>query len=122
MSLAGRVRLRGSVVDVYRPSYQRTADGNYKIGTWNDPIYADLKILLQPVSDEIVQKIFGGSALVRDRGFVAEPGCDIRAQDVVVVKTGRHAGKAFRVEDPRPQLGRRLEHLELALVSTTERP
>lgn len=119
MSLAGLIRRRGSRATVYRPTGGRNADGSATVTAWA-AVQTDLPVLLEGLTDELAQRLFGTREVIRDRGFVLGLP-DLRPGDGLVVTAGRRVGQRFRVEEPLAyDAGSRLAHLEVALVSTTE--
>lgn len=119
MSLAGLIRTKGYWCDVYRPTWGRNADGTPKVTGYGTAVLSESKVFLDGITDELVQKVFGGSPLVDTRGFM-EGAPDVRDEDRIKLTSGPLQGRVFRVEAQRPQYGRRAPHLELALESTTE--
>lgn len=118
MSLAGRIRFHGSVATIYRPTWTRNNDGTDGISGY-PTVAAGVRILLEPITDEVVQKVFGASSKVTERGWI-DGLPDYRAEDRVKVTEGRRTGTVFRIEAVRPNDGRRGGHLELALEKTIE--
>jgi len=104
---------------VYRPTYSSQADGSQRVTGWTLSM-SKLPAILEGVSDDLVQKVYGASQAVKDRALVpndypVEPG------DGIVVTSGKRAGEMFRVVDVRrnDQSGAN-PHLDVALISTTE--
>ncbi len=120
MSLAGTAQVHGSRATWYRPSgYTRTDDGGRKVTSWT-ALETDVALRIEPITFELVQKVFGASDLVRDRGYV--PGDrGFQPGDALVITAGSRSGRKYRVETPLLYPGNlRTAHAELALVETTE--
>lgn len=122
VSLAGRIATRGSSVTVYRPQYGENTDRSRTITGYTVVSATGLKMLLEPITDELVQKVFGGSELVTERGYLMPVTADVKKDDRIKVEAGRRAGSRFVVDGARPNDSGspRTAHLDLALVSTTE--
>lgn len=119
VSVTALVRRRGSTATHYRGTENRNTDGSKGAMTWAS-VTSDVRVLLEPVTDVLAQKLWGGSRVIRDRGFVAGD-AGVRPGDALVVTAGRRAGTVFRVEEVAEyDHGSRQAHLELALVTTTE--
>jgi hypothetical protein len=119
VSLAGRIRTRGVRGNVYRPTIGANADGTRKVTSYGTAVLSGVRVLFDGITDEMVQKVFGGSPLVKTRGFMLGAP-DVRDEDRFTPTGGAFAGRVFRVESIRPQYGRHSAHFELALESTTE--
>jgi hypothetical protein len=119
MSLAGRIRVSGVIGDFYRPTFGSNADGSRKVASYGTAVVPNVKVLFDGITDELVQKVFGGSSDVRSRGFMLGAP-DVRDEDRFKATSGAVSGQVFRVESIRPQFNRASAHFELALCSTTE--
>jgi len=122
MSLPGMIRFRGSVADVYRPATAVEDTTGLTTVTWTGaaPVAGNLRVLLDVVSDELAQRIFGREVSIDLRGIVTPP-ADVARDDGLVVRTGAYAGERFRVVGHVPStLLARSAHVELALARTTE--
>lgn len=119
MSLAARARTKGSRATWCRQTSQtETADGR------REPVWvaqeADVSVLIEPITFDLAQKIFGAVEVVTDRGWVAgerafQPG------DAMVVTKGPRLGTKYRLVNALLYPGTlATAHAELALVSTTE--
>jgi hypothetical protein len=118
MSLGGRAAAHGSLLSIYKPTYGSQPDGSQRVTAWTLSM-SKLPAVIEGVSDDLVQKVYGGSRSVKDRALVPndyaiEPG------DGVVVTDGKREGELFRVEDVRRLDQGANPHMDVALVSTTE--
>lgn len=118
MSLATLIATKGSTASVYRPTWGTNADGTGKVASYGTAVLEDLAILLDAVTPEMVQKLFGGNEVIDARGFV-DGAPDIQIEDRLLMTAGGQTGTVFRVESTFPQY-HSVPHVELVLESTTE--
>lgn len=120
MSLAGLLRHRGSLADVYRPTTADGAGGLVNV-TWPAAAVAlGVRTLAEVIADELAQKLFGREAVVDLRAIVPL-GTDLAKDDGLVFRSGAYVGQRFRVTGTVPSTVRaRSQHLEVALERTTE--
>jgi len=117
VSVLGRVTTR-STVTIYRPVEAETGDLGRKVASWTT-VVADLDARIVSESDELMQKVFGTPAVVKDRIYLAGAP-DLRVGDAVKATARNRSGETWRVHGvlTLDQAGR--PHVEGALESTTE--
>jgi len=117
MSVLGRITTR-STVTIYRPVEAETGDLGRKVSSWT-VVAADLAARIVSESDELMQKVFGTPATVKDRIYLAGAP-DIQPGDAVKATAKNRSGETWRVQVvlTLDQAGR--PHKEAALESTTE--
>lgn len=120
MSLAGLLRHRGAIADIYRPTTADGAGGLVDV-TWpTAPVARNVRALPDVIADELARKVFGRETVVELR-LIVRSGTDIAQDDGVVFRTGTYAGRRFRVTATVPTAVRgRSAHIEAALEQTSE--
>lgn len=120
MSLDGLMTHRGSTASVYRPTSAKTASGFGKF-TWPvTPASSGVAGLFEPMTAEMADRVFGPERRARWRGFLPL-GTDVQEHDGVKLTAGKYSGKKFQVVGPViHDTARRSDHLEVALIETTE--
>ena len=99
MSIAGRNRIRGSTVQVYRPQKLE--------GTGGQQARVPVKLLegvrleLIPITDEIAVKVFGVTERI-ELSTMADGWTGIEKGDLFAVTAGTYAEKVFAVVAARP--------------------
>lgn len=118
MSLAGAIRVRGSVVALYRPTYGTVSGGARKVTAWT--LLATVRAQLEQLTAELAARVFGGVNQATVRAMMpADLG--LAAEDGVVVTNGFLAGRRYRVQTICAYDGRaRQGHQEVALQLTDE--
>jgi hypothetical protein len=116
MSIAGRIRTRGTDCAVRRPSTEETDTGERQ--TW--AAAGTVRLLLEPIASEVAQHVFGTEHRVTLRAYAIAADALAELGDGVVVASGAHAG-SYRVRGlvPAHRVGAGA-HQELGLVSTPE--
>lgn len=119
MSVTGLLTVRGARVRVRRAVQTQGTDGATQ-RTWRDAPTARVAMLLEELTAERAQRIWGIESTARFRATV-EACADVQKFDGLVVEDGRFAGLHLRVEeDPRgSELGPQLRLLGLALTKET---
>lgn len=98
MSLLGRARIKGSVVALLRPTYARNNDGSGKILSTSYLAQGE-PCLIESLSDELVQKLYGAERVVKDRCLLPNTALALQAGDVVRVTGGKRMGRYYRTEE-----------------------
>lgn len=97
MSLLGRAKVHGSVVDILRPTTARNNDGSGKILS-TTYLAEDEPCLIESLSDDLVQKLYGAERVVKDRCLLPNTTVALQAGDVVVVTAGKRVGRYYWTE------------------------
>ncbi len=120
MSLAGRARVKGSRVTVYRPTGTRENDGSGAVASWTVAA-TGVPAVIEAITDELVQKVFGASQVVKDRASIPDLTLALQPGDVLVVTSGPRSGQQYRIDEGlRRNDVRRNGHWDVPLISTTE--
>lgn len=119
MSLRGRALCHGSRVTIARPVGDRVSDGSGQVASWTT-VGVSVPVVIESLTDELVQKVYGANRTVRDRMLVPDLTLTIRAGDGVIVTAGKRVGQVYRVEDARRNDQRANGHTDAALESTDE--
>jgi hypothetical protein len=118
VSLQGRAATRGSTITIYRPVEAETGDLGRKVASWTT-VESGLKGLISNESDELMQKVFGTTQVLKDRLYL--PGAhDLRVGDAVKVTAGKRLSEKWRVMAVLHLDHAGRVHKEAALESTTE--
>ena len=120
MSLLGLATVKGSTINVFRPTTTRTASGFSKYGWPGSPATTGGKGWIEPLSAELADRVFGSERRARFR-VMLPLGTDVQEHDGLKVTAGRYNGKKYQVIGPLPyDQARRSDHIEVALLETTE--
>ena len=114
MSISGLLDTRGASARVRRAVQTQSGTGA-TMRTWEDAPTARVKVLLEELTAEKAQRIWGAESVARFRATIDADG-DVQKYDVLVIEDGRFVGLQLRVEeDPRgSELGPQLKLLGLA--------
>lgn len=119
MSIASLVQRKGSTVTLYAPTATTNPDGSAGKSAWA-VLETDAKVVIQPITDELAQRVYGGKGVIRDRGFYTGVSA-LAPGHGLVVTAGHRTATRFRIEEVLDyQSSTRNAHRELALVETTE--
>lgn len=119
MSLDGLWTVRGSTVDVFRPTLGKTPSGASKT-TWPvSPQVSAVRAFIEPLSAELADRVFGAERRAKHRGMLPL-GTDVLEHDGLKVTAGESTGQKYQVVGIQSYDHSRRPHLELALIETTE--
>ena len=111
MSLAGRIRTKGSTVSIYMPGYVEASDKSRSL-SWT-LLTSNVSMLLDGVTGERAQTLFGEVQGIVAVGIYQG---DIAEEYGVVVTAGHRAGDRYRVAQINDfDHGRGVAHKELGL-------
>lgn len=114
MSISGLLDTRGASARVRRAVQTHSGTGA-TMRTWEDAPTARVKVLLEELTAEKAQRLWGAESVARFRATI-DADDDVQKYDVLVIEDGRFVGLQLRVEeDPRgSELGPQLKLLGLA--------
>lgn len=118
MAITGLIQQRGSTVTVRRSARAQASDGSFNTA-WASAVI-DTKALLEAVTSDLAQRLWGQETQATLRAFFA-PDTDVRVGDGIRVTAGAYVATKYRVAAVLPRdFSAASRHVEVALELTKE--